>query len=330
MEHTPSCQKSGCWPPPPLPLAALSDSSWGISHPCTSLTSRSLPGPVSIQLPPCGLWPNGRKGLTAKGLTAQASPLRPAPLQLNPQGEGEATVLEMISFTNPPETPDSLKNRTSILLATAYPHNIPKKSTRPRIRIHPSWPLEGTANDIVGDLLYSSPNGVATKNTTRAIEMMTKWIHNDNCFEGFSRVARDPRSKVYLQRDETIQGGDPFISIPPFMQSDFLYIPTRATKQYEGIAQLLLDHDIHLECAMPTIVAEVLDASKNMHFQPIGLCTIEDDSLVPKFPPPKTPLHSPYEVIHPIKINIQGYSNWDRAFDWATTGILSFDLKDYA
>lgn len=225
-------------------------------------------------------------------------------------------------------------------MATANLDNIPKKSTRPEIRIHPSWPLEGTANDIVGDLLYSSPNGVATKNTTRAIEMMNKWFFNDICLEGFSRVARDPRSKAYLQRDETIQGGDPFISVHTNMQSDFLYIPTRATKQYEGIAQLLLDHDVFLECAMPTIVAEVLDASKNMHFQPIGLCTSWDYlgtrgklNMIPECKenlPPKTPLHSPYEVIHPIKINILGYSNWDRAFDWATTGILSFDLKDYA
>eukprot|EP00536_Pseudo-nitzschia_multiseries_P004927 jgi/Psemu1/11292/gm1.11292_g len=79
-----------------------------ISHP-RGLASMSLLGPVSIPLPPGGLWPNGRKGLTAKALTAQAHALDPNSLNKpakDPSSKAQAYTFYQKKYNQFPVSPE--------------------------------------------------------------------------------------------------------------------------------------------------------------------------------------------------------------------------------
>ena len=138
------------------------------------------------------------------------------------------------------------EDRTRTIYAT---HHL-----RTSFRIHPS--SSSTANDgnnvSSTNLYYSTPDGFRSDNSTKLLEHLEPWPFNWECMDKFSKVAKDPRSRPFLEHDDT-NGGDPFLLVRGPSQSDFFYVPTRLAEEYEAIAQLLIDHDVFLECGLPRI-----------------------------------------------------------------------------
>ena len=140
-------------------------------------------------------------------------------------------------------------DRTRTVYAT---HDKPSSTS---FRIHPaSVSTTSVGNDTraTTELYYSMPDGFRSDNFTEFYEHLEYWEFNWLCMDRYTAVAKDPRSTLILEHDEN-DGGEPFLLVPTKYQSDFLYVPTSLTKKYEAIAQLLIDHEVFLECGFPKI-----------------------------------------------------------------------------
>jgi hypothetical protein len=257
---------------------------------------------------------------------------------------------------------ESIGDRTNTIYAT---HDDERKRTS--FRIHPSYSSTGNDGNNAPStkLYYSTLDGFRSDNSTELLEHLEPWPFNWECMYRFSQAAKDPRSRPFLEQDNT-NGGDPFLLVPSGSQSDFLSGPTRLTEQYEAIAQLLIDHDVFLECGLPKITdllsgmplssplrqqkqrtskERKRDATTNsandVRLEEVELCTSWDYSkirgtqqMIAECRPNTThlprgaPLAVPYSVIHPFKLTVLGYKDWGRFFDWATAGSSRVDLDD--
>jgi hypothetical protein len=75
----------------------------------------------------------------------------------------------------------------------------------------------------------------------------------------------DPRSEKYREPDGSIL-------FPSYTQADFLYVPTKLADDFSGIAKLLLEHNIWIECNFGKIVDE-LQQRANGTVRVVPLCT---------------------------------------------------------
>ena len=150
---------------------------------------------------------------------------------------------------------------------------------------------------------------------------------------GYFKVAKDPRSTLLLKTEDAAVATDddnrktPFLYVPHQHQSDFLYVPTNLTSQYEAVAEILIDHDVFLECGIPKI-AEYLTSSPSLvggatRLETVKLCTswYYDTrgklNMITECRPNKGP---PHDAIHPFKLTQHGYKVWGDTFDWAIAG----------
>jgi len=252
---------------------------------------------------------------------------------------------------------DNIPDRTSTILAT---HDNPSGLS---FRIHPpsaSTSSVGNNTGAVTELYYSMPNGFRSDNFTEFYEHLDYWEFNWLCLDKFTEVAKDPRSKPFLENDQDNDGDEPFLLVPTRYQSDFLYVPTSLTSQYEAIAKLLIDHEAFLECGLAKITDSLLGmpvsspmrqqwkgqtvdstntldgkAKDGVRLESVELCTSWDYNKVRGTTKMIAGCRSnttsapaaPYSVIHPFKLTLQGYMNWDRSFDWAIAGMSPSELS---
>jgi len=239
---------------------------------------------------------------------------------------------------------ETSEDRTRTIYATHHLHT--------SFRIHPS--SSSTANDgnnvSSTNLYYSTPDGFRSDNSTKLLEHLEPWPFNWECMDKFSKVARDPRSRPFLEHDDT-NGGDPFLLVPHHTQSDFFYVPTRLAEEYEAIAQLLIDHNVFLECGLPRITDVLLGmplssplrqqknptskqpkigASENtvndVRLKVVKLCTSWDYMKVRGTWQMDAECKPNTSVIHPFKLTVHGYKDWGRYFDWATAGSRGYGI----
>jgi hypothetical protein len=240
----------------------------------------------------------------------------------------------------------SSEDRTRTIYAT---HHL-----RTSFRIHPSSSstIDEENNTSSTNLYYSTPDGFRSDNSTELLEHLEPWPFNWICMDTFSKVAKDPRSRPFLEHDDT-NGGNPFLLVPGHAQSDFFYVPTSLTEEYEAIAQLLIDHDVFLECGLPRITDVLLgmplssplrqqknqspkepkrgaieNSVNDVRLKVVKLCTSWDYTKVRGTLQMVAECKSNTSVIHPFKLTVHGYKNWGRYFDWATAGSSKFDLGD--
>jgi len=220
---------------------------------------------------------------------------------------------------------DLLLNVTNVFDGIDRKNTILHQSPELWIRIHPSGTGENTA------LVYTTPDGYRTEDKTEFLAHLRNWHFNALCVDQLSEVAKDPRIKAYLKRDDVIEDGNPFLSVW-VGQSDFAYVPTSVAKKFEEVAQVFLDHDGFLECSLPSILDIISTASEDIVDKSIDLCTDWNYDTIrgttkmisgckdsAKNLQANEPLPSSYGAIHPFKLGAHVYKEWDRVFDWATT-----------
>lgn len=269
------------------------------------------------------------------------------------------------------ENPDN--DDSSDRTRTIYATTVDKEESRNSFRIHPTTSsIANNGDDPYAGLYYSTLDGFRSDNSTELLEYLKPWPFNWECMHRFSQVTKDARAKPLLEHDDT-NGGEPFLLVPEFQQSDMFYVPTRLTDQYEEIAQLLIDHDVFLECGFPKIADFLLGmpptsplrqqkqprkqksffrkrkdaptttttSTNDVSLKSVDLCTSWDyngirgtrkmiaqcRSETYAISHRGAPLAEPYSVIHPFKLKKRGYQEWDRSFDYITTGSTVFELE---
>jgi hypothetical protein len=138
----------------------------------------------------------------------------------------------------------------------------------------------------------------------------------DACAPGQRRFAMDPRSEKYREPDGSIL-------VPSYTQADFMYVPTKLADDFAGIAKLLLEHKIYLECNFGIIVDQLQQRS-NATVRVVPLCTSWDGKRG-KLPMLQKCIHGKpkkhYGVYHPYKMGGDVVS-FDAGFDAFHAGLL--------
>ena len=119
----------------------------------------------------------------------------------------------------------------------------------------------------------------------------------------------DTESKAFREDDGSVL-------FPPFVQADFLFVPTKYADAFANAAKLHLKHTVFLECAYNTVVG-MTKMKTNATSRSVDLCTTW-------FPRRGDNRHmhdckagkNNYGFIHPWKLGAQGYSHWSETYDW--------------
>lgn len=247
-------------------------------------------------------------------------------------------------------------DRTRSVFATKENH---KRS----VRIYPPSASQARVGNDTGattNLYYSTLDGYRSDNMTEFLEHMDFWPWNWLCLDSYTKVAKDPRSASFLEYDES-DGGEPFLLVPLSYQSDFYYVSTSLTKQYEDIATVFIDNKVFLECGFPRITdlllgmsisspirqhpkAQTIDlierlnekeAVNSLSTNPVNdvrlelveLCTNWNYTYDRGTMKMIASCNAPYSVIHPLKLTVLGFMDWGRSFDWATNGMSLSELN---
>jgi hypothetical protein len=115
---------------------------------------------------------------------------------------------------------------------------------------------------------YANHNGTGLFSSLRDMDSkLERWPQRsrDVCAPGQRRFAMDPRSEKYREPDGSIL-------FPSYTQADFLYVPTKLADDFSGIAKLLLEHNIWIECNFGKIVDELRHRA-NGTVRVVPLCT---------------------------------------------------------
>ena len=156
------------------------------------------------------------------------------------------------------------------------------------------------------------------------LRSLEHWQWNkDYCIPRLVDLAKDSRVDPYREKNGVGAGS---IMIPPWEPSDFLYMPTAYAQDFIDIANLFLDHQVFLECAMPTIL-DMMRQKTQVQVHTRNLCTSweEKERSTDKMiegcegtASENTEPHNPsFGVFHPFKLS-NGLSSWDAMFDFVT------------
>uniref|UniRef100_A0A6S8YTD0 Uncharacterized protein n=1 Tax=Chaetoceros debilis TaxID=122233 RepID=A0A6S8YTD0_9STRA len=140
---------------------------------------------------------------------------------------------------------------------------------------------------------------------------LNKWHHFKRAFCGPAqvKVAMDTESKVFREDDGSVL-------IPPYVQADFLFVPTKYADAFADAAKLHLKHTVFIECAYNT-VASMTKMKTNATSRSVDLCTTwiprrGDDRHMRDCKNGK----NNYGFVHPWKLGKQSYSHWSETYDW--------------
>jgi len=125
-------------------------------------------------------------------------------------------------------------------------------------------------------------------------------------------LAKDPASAKYRENDGSIL-------FPSYTQADFLFVPTKHSREFIDAAALHLKHSVWLEVAMGKIVDMVRQETNfTIQTRVVGLCTSwggrrgkEAMLDVCRGGMKGTPIGT----AHPFKLNSVGYALFDKLFD---------------
>jgi hypothetical protein len=166
---------------------------------------------------------------------------------------------------------------------------------------------------------YANHNGTELYTSKHQLESnLQSWGMRlrDACAPGQRRFAMDPRSEKYREPDGSIL-------VPSYTQADFMYVPTKLADDFAGIAKLLLEHKIYLECNFGIIVDQLQQRS-NATVRVVPLCTSWGGKRG-KLPMLQKCIHGKpkkhYGVYHPYKMGGDVVS-FDAGFDAFHAGLL--------
>ncbi len=179
-------------------------------------------------------------------------------------------------------------------------HPNPSMVNQYAYRIYPDGHLEdfnkSTSFDTI-DALYRSN--------------LFKWPHTPMSFCGGGQIemAKDTElSKPYLEDDGSLL-------ISPYVQADFLYVPTKYTDEFAAAAQIHLKHSVFIECAYGTVI-DMVRRKTEANIRVTKLCTSFDQSIrgTPQFVENCRSSQKDLAIIHPFKLS-KGYGAYSEAVD---------------
>ena len=168
---------------------------------------------------------------------------------------------------------------------------------------------------------FSKIDGTYTKSSKRLKATLRSWPWTDSCMKGFLSVYKDPKTRQYGYLEE--KGN---FLVPPFGQSDFMLISTSLADEFSRAAQLMLDHQVFLECAVPKIV-DLLARVAKARTRRVSLCTEwrkhtrAKRGTLAMIEACTSTRPATFAVFHPYKLNQHGLRNWSQTFDWVSYGI---------
>ena len=173
--------------------------------------------------------------------------------------------------------------------------------------------------EIQPDGKYTNALGVVT-NDWKTLGL-TPWVYYEKfCFPQLSRLARDTDSDIYKLDNGNLQ-------IPSYGQSDFLFVPTKLAPEFLGAVDLVVKHNVFLECGLPAAVSFAshhLKINVDANVKELKLCTSWNYNNVRGKPkmidachrrtgPNGTVPH--FGMYHPIKISVFGQDQWKMYFE---------------
>jgi hypothetical protein len=155
---------------------------------------------------------------------------------------------------------------------------------------------------------WSKADGTKFDSQWQLKKSLKKWPFFQRCIGSLTKASKDSRMEVYKQKDDTFL-------VPSPTQADMLYIPTALANDFAKAARIMLDSNVFLECAYPTI-AQMLQISSNATIRTVSLCTnwrksrgketMVSDCLADHA--------NEYGMYHPFKLS-KGFESWGRTFD---------------
>jgi hypothetical protein len=132
-------------------------------------------------------------------------------------------------------------------------------------------------------------------------------------FEGYPRILNDPRSKFMLDSNGALEGVGT-------SQNDLLYVATSLADDFDRSAELMVEHELFLECAIPMIIRNLYKLS-NATVEKRHLCThwVQGERGTTKMLEVCYNQYVPYSAFHPFKISADP-KVWNGLFELLTTG----------
>ena len=181
---------------------------------------------------------------------------------------------------------------------------------------------------------FSNPNGQQFgSDQTALLQSLEYWPWNpEHCLPRLAQLAKDPRVASYRETTGDQAGS---ILIPPWEPADFLFVPTKYARTFVDIASVFLDHEVFLECAIPTILDMMRLQNKDAALKTTDLCTSWNESVrgsdamisecigpAPTLPESSSinpsSRQSSFGFFHPYKLSTNGFTSWDAMFDLVT------------
>ncbi len=140
---------------------------------------------------------------------------------------------------------------------------------------------------------------------------LIKWGHTPEnfCGGGQTEMAKDVESsQPYLEEDGSLL-------FSPFVQADFLYVPTKYADEFAQAAQFHLKHGVFIECAYGTVV-DMVRRKTGADVRVTKLCTTFNQELrgTPESVQMCKNSGANEAIIHPFKIS-KGYDLYGNAMD---------------
>jgi len=180
-------------------------------------------------------------------------------------------------------------------------HKKPYHANKCSYRIFPDGHLEDLRNQNSYDSIQELNEGVR----------LNPWTHwtADYCGGGQTSLAKDPESARYREDDGSIL----FL---PFVQADFMFVPTKYAHEFAMAAELHLKHRIWIECAFNTIT-DMVRRKTDAKIRSTKLCSEWSESLrgTDKAIWKCGQGDNKYAFVHPFKTGTNGYKKFSKTYN---------------
>jgi hypothetical protein len=177
--------------------------------------------------------------------------------------------------------------------------------------------------------VYYSKDGHSYDSQKTLRAQLVKWPHwKKNCLPPLTNMLLDPQNAHMFPNTGTSSRAN--YEIPDKFQSDILFVPTRLADAFAHHARPFIDHQVFLECAIPTIIHHMLkqeQESKNdivafeQQSRTVDLCTSWDYDMRTKYTTKfvedciEKPTENGYVVYHPVKMYTMSVNEWVSLLD---------------
>lgn len=202
-----------------------------------------------------------------------------------------------------------------LLVNTTYLNALGFPSDSTIVAQYPSTNVTTPFATFYPDQTFKVPNNDTRIPSKRYKDTLPDWPWWSTIVPNITRAVEGaPGREVFANRD----GGMDFFG---YGQSDFLYVPIIMADKFASHAEWMVENEIMLEVAMPTIVAR-LQNQFTINVEEALLCTEWDYAIRDKVQKwlPKCYNMGPHGTYHPLKLSSLEETKWSGLFDKIVKG----------